>query len=209
MSPQGKGIQANRGFCGDVFRTIAGTQLQGEHLSLLPEGNHQCGSPCASDAVPGERDGSTAPTWSDRSSGAPGATGWGRLFSRNERAGHEFRYQASSSANADAYKASGLAAPSAVEVASHLKLSDGEMRRLMTLLLREKTLIRMGTEELYIHRTALEGLRAQIRELHGQALDVARFKKITGLPRKYAIPLLEHLDRERITRKNGGRRVVL
>jgi hypothetical protein len=69
MSPQGKGIQANRGFCGDVFRTIAGTQLQGEHLSLLPEGNHQCGSPCASDAVPGERDGSTAPTWSDRSSG--------------------------------------------------------------------------------------------------------------------------------------------
>lgn len=113
------------------------------------------------------------------------------------------------SANADAYKASGLAAPSAVEVASHLKLSDGEMRRLMTLLLREKTLIRMGTEELYIHRTALEGLRAQIRELHGQALDVARFKKITGLSRKYAIPLLEHLDRERITRKNGGRRVVL
>jgi hypothetical protein len=41
--------------------------------------------------------------------------------------------------------------------------------------------------------------------VHGQALDVARFKKITGLSRKYAIPLLEHLDRERITRKNGDR----
>ena len=108
-----------------------------------------------------------------------------------------------------AYEASGLAAPSAVEVASHLKLGDGEMRRLMTLLLREKTLIRMGTGELYIHRAALEGLRTQIRELHGQLLDVARFKQITGLSRKYAIPLLEYLDRERITRKDGDRRIVL
>jgi selenocysteine-specific elongation factor len=113
------------------------------------------------------------------------------------------------SAVSAAYEASGLAAPLAVEVASHLKLSDSEMRRLMTLLLREKTLIRMGTDELYIHRAALEGLRRQIRELHGQLLDVARFKQITGLSRKYAIPLLEYLDRERITRKDGDRRIVL
>jgi selenocysteine-specific elongation factor len=113
------------------------------------------------------------------------------------------------SAIAAAYEASGLAAPSAVEVASHLKLSDGEMRRLVTLLLREKTLIRMGTDELYIHRTALEALRAQIRALHGQVLDVPRFKQIIGLSRKYAIPLLEYLDRERITRKDGDRRIVL
>jgi selenocysteine-specific elongation factor len=110
---------------------------------------------------------------------------------------------------ASAYEASGLAAPSAVEVASNLKLSNGEMRRLMTMLLREKTLVRMGTDELYIHKTALQGLREQIRELHGQALDVAQFKQITGLSRKYAIPLLEYLDRERITRKDGDRRIVL
>ena len=113
------------------------------------------------------------------------------------------------SAIAAAYEASGLAAPSPVEVASNLKLADGEMRRLMTLLLREKTLVRMGTEELYIHRAALEGLRTQIRQLRGQVLDVARFKQLTGLSRKYAIPLLEYLDRERITRKDGDRRIVL
>jgi selenocysteine-specific elongation factor len=113
------------------------------------------------------------------------------------------------SAIADIYEASGITAPSAIEVASHLKLSEGEMRRLMTLLLREKTLIRMGTDELYIHRAALEQLRAQIRELHGQMLDVARFKQITGLSRKYAIPLLEYLDRERVTRKQGDGRMVL
>jgi selenocysteine-specific elongation factor len=113
------------------------------------------------------------------------------------------------SAIATIYKISGLTAPSTVEVASHLKLGEGEMRRLMTLLLREKTLIRMGTEELYIHRAGLEQLREQLRELHGQVLDVARFKQITGLSRKYAIPLLEYLDRERITRKHGDSRMVL
>ena len=42
-----------------------------------------------------------------------------------------------------------------------------------------------------------------MRELRGQTLDVARFKQMTGLSRKYAIPLLEYLDRERVTRKDG------
>jgi selenocysteine-specific elongation factor len=45
--------------------------------------------------------------------------------------------------------------------------------------------------------------------LRGTLIDVARFKEITGLSRKYAIPLLEYLDRGRITRKQGGQRLVL
>jgi selenocysteine-specific elongation factor len=38
---------------------------------------------------------------------------------------------------------------------------------------------------------------------------VAAFKEMTGLSRKYVIPLLEYLDRERITRRSGNDRVVL
>ena len=79
----------------------------------------------------------------------------------------------------------------------------------MTLLLREKILVRLGSDALCVHHTALETLRAQMRELRAQKMDVARFKELTGLSRKYAIPLLEHLDRERITRKEGDHRVVL
>jgi selenocysteine-specific elongation factor len=52
-------------------------------------------------------------------------------------------------------------------------------------------------------------LRGRIRELRGQRIDVARFKQMTGLSRKYAIPLLEYLDRERVTRKDGDARLVL
>ena len=109
----------------------------------------------------------------------------------------------------DAYQAAGLAAPQAAEVAAKLNLADAEMRRLMTLLLRDKILIRMGAEALYIHQGALTQLRARMAELRGQTLDVAGFKQLTGLSRKYAIPLLEYLDRERVTRKDGDRRVVL
>ena len=107
------------------------------------------------------------------------------------------------------YEAAGLAAPSFSEVAAKLGLKESEMRRLMTLLLRDRILVKMGTDTLYIHNGALERLRNQMRELRGQIFDVADFKQLTGLSRKYAIPLLEYLDRERLTRKNGDKRLVL
>jgi selenocysteine-specific elongation factor len=41
-------------------------------------------------------------------------------------------------------------------------------------------------------------------------MDVAVFKEVTGgLTRKHAIPLLEYLDRERITRRVGNEREIL
>ena len=40
-------------------------------------------------------------------------------------------------------------------------------------------------------------------------IDVARFKELAGVSRKYAIPLLEYLDRERVTRRVGDERVIL
>ena len=42
-----------------------------------------------------------------------------------------------------------------------------------------------------------------------ELFDVGRFKSFTGLTRKHAIPLLEHLDHARVTRNAGGTRVVL
>jgi selenocysteine-specific elongation factor len=76
-------------------------------------------------------------------------------------------------------------------------------------LLREKILVQMGSENLFMHHEALARLCSEIKELHGQTLDIARFKQITGLSRKYAIPLLEYLDRQRITRKVGDQRLVI
>jgi len=40
-------------------------------------------------------------------------------------------------------------------------------------------------------------------------LNVATFKDLIGVTRKYAIPLLEYLDRERVTQRVGDERVIL
>ena len=126
--------------------------------------------------------------------------------SQSKSAAADYKQQ---TAIAAIYEAAGLAAPSSSEVAVKLGLKESEMRRLMTLLLRDRILVKMGTDALYIHNGALENLRGQMRQLRGQTFDVADFKQLTGLSRKYAIPLLEYLDRERLTRKNGDKRLVL
>jgi selenocysteine-specific elongation factor len=107
------------------------------------------------------------------------------------------------------YRQAGLSAPLISEAAAMLKLKEGAMRALVTLLLREKILVQMGSENLFMHHEALARLRAEISELHGQTVDIARFKQITGLSRKYAIPLLEYLDRQRITHRMGDQRLVI
>jgi selenocysteine-specific elongation factor len=80
----------------------------------------------------------------------------------------------------------------------------------MTLLLREGVLVKLG-EELVFHRTALERLRQMVAAEKSKTarIDVGRFKDLAGVTRKHAIPLLEYLDRERITRRVGDIREIL
>ena len=110
---------------------------------------------------------------------------------------------------ASAYLAAGLATPSVRELAQQLRLSEPETRHIITLLLREKSLVRMGSDDAFVHAKAIEQLVARLVSMRGKRLDVAGFKTLTGLTRKHAIPLLEYLDRERITRKQGDERVIL
>jgi selenocysteine-specific elongation factor len=65
---------------------------------------------------------------------------------------------------------------------------------------------------LIFHRGALDGLRETLRKFkaeHGSKLDVNAFKDLTGVTRKYAIPLLEYLDLQRVTRRSGDAREIL
>lgn len=110
---------------------------------------------------------------------------------------------------AEEFRSAGLATPLIAEVAARLELSAAEIRRHMTTLLRDKTVVKMGNDEVYIHNDALNTLRAQLAGMCGKTLDVSGFKQLTGVTRKYAIPLLEYLDRERVTRKDGDRRLIL
>jgi len=111
----------------------------------------------------------------------------------------------------EAFAKAGLAVPSVKEVWAQLKIDTVRAEKLLQILLREKVLIRVSAELIY-HREALDSLAAllaQYKKSKGDKIGVPAFKELTGVTRKYAIPLLEHLDRQRVTRRAGDERVIL
>jgi selenocysteine-specific elongation factor len=110
----------------------------------------------------------------------------------------------------DAFVTAGLKVPALQEVLTGLKVDRARAQKIVTLLLRERVLIKIS-DELVFHRIALEQLRSQIsaQKAKSSRMDVALFKEMTGVSRKYAIPLLEYLDRERVTKRVGDAREIL
>jgi selenocysteine-specific elongation factor len=80
----------------------------------------------------------------------------------------------------------------------------------MVLLTREKKLIKVS-ETLFFHADSIEQVKSKLREYKKQKdrIDVPTFKQLADVTRKYAIPLLEYLDRERVTRRSGQVRLIV
>ncbi|HLJ51309.1 MAG TPA: selenocysteine-specific translation elongation factor [Bryobacteraceae bacterium] len=107
-----------------------------------------------------------------------------------------------------AFASAGLAVPPVNEVLTKSGVEGARARSLLQILIREKKLVKVS-EELVFHSSALQQLRELLSRHKGQRFAVPEFKEWTGISRKYAIPLLEFLDRERITRREGDSRLVL
>jgi selenocysteine-specific elongation factor len=110
----------------------------------------------------------------------------------------------------DAFLAAGLAVPSADEVLAKVKIDRNRARQIVQLLVREGRLVRV-TSELMFHADSIQELRQRLlsRKASSPRMTVSEFKEMTGITRKYAIPLLEFLDRERVTRREGDVRVIM
>ncbi|MGH9514765.1 MAG: selenocysteine-specific translation elongation factor [Terriglobales bacterium] len=109
-----------------------------------------------------------------------------------------------------AFSSAGLKVPALKDVLGSLKIDKARAQKLVTLLLRDKVLIKVS-EDLVFHQGALQELRKNLaaQKSHSSKIDVGKFKDLTGVSRKYAIPLLEYLDRERVTKRIGDERVIL
>ncbi|MGH9384123.1 MAG: selenocysteine-specific translation elongation factor [Vicinamibacterales bacterium] len=114
---------------------------------------------------------------------------------------------------AEVYRAAGLTPPDAATLASLCKATPRIIESMTALLTRERVLARVDT--LLFHSEALQTLRKDVTAMKnavagGRAtVDVAQFKDRFEVSRKFAIPLLEYLDRERVTRREGDVRVIL
>ncbi|HWN08202.1 MAG TPA: selenocysteine-specific translation elongation factor [Pyrinomonadaceae bacterium] len=117
---------------------------------------------------------------------------------------------------ASSYRKAGLALPSVeqvLEVAGVAVAHRTHGRKILQRLIDNGTLVRIQGET-FIHAQALEDLKRLLSDYASKheperLIDVAAFKDLAGVSRKYAIPLLEYLDRERITRRAGEGRIIL
>ena len=110
----------------------------------------------------------------------------------------------------EAAREAGLAGIDLGEVAGRGPVARPPLERVARVLLAERVLERVGDGPLVL-REHLDAFKARVRETFppGSRLDVAAVKEMTGLSRKFVIPLLEYLDRERLTRRAGSDRTVL
>jgi selenocysteine-specific elongation factor len=103
-----------------------------------------------------------------------------------------------------------LAPPDLAVAAADMRVDAVVADRMAALLVRRRRLLRL--DGLYFHSERLEELKREVqamKEAGAVGVDIATFKERYGITRKYAIPLLEYLDRERVTRRAGASRVIL
>jgi selenocysteine-specific elongation factor len=114
------------------------------------------------------------------------------------------------------YEKAGLEAPSLERALQDAGVSQAQRthgRKILQLLIDNGTLVRVQGE-MFFHAQTLDSLQGMLRRYASEheperLIDVATFKELAGVSRKYAIPLLEYLDLARITRRAGDKRMIL
>ena len=111
-----------------------------------------------------------------------------------------------------AYRNAGFAPPALPDAFTNAGLDNTRGRKILQLMLDSGSLVKVHGDMLF-HQEALDALiqklRARAVTQPDRSIDVGSFKELAGVSRKYAIPLLEYFDRQRVTRREGDRRIVL
>ncbi len=116
----------------------------------------------------------------------------------------------------EAYNKAGVEAPSIEELMTQAGVAVAQRahaRKVLQLLIDSGKIVRVQGDML-MDAGALERLKQKLQEYGAtkepdRLIDVAAFKELAGVSRKYAIPLLEYFDRARVTRRAGDKRVIL
>jgi selenocysteine-specific elongation factor len=108
------------------------------------------------------------------------------------------------------YRESGCQPAPASDLPDMLRQDAAEVRKVYFWMLKERILIKVS-DELTWHHRAIDEIKNKIRSAFkpGDKFGVAEFKDLVGMTRKHAIPMLEYLDRERVTRRQGNDRIIL
>jgi selenocysteine-specific elongation factor len=107
------------------------------------------------------------------------------------------------------FREAGAAPPSPEEALARWGVKGSEKHELFQILVADRTLTRVK-ESLFFHAQALRSVQEQLVALLRQKKEIgpADFKDLFGVSRKYAIPLMEYFDAQRVTVRVGERRVL-
>ncbi|MFN2431785.1 MAG: selenocysteine-specific translation elongation factor [Gemmatimonadota bacterium] len=107
------------------------------------------------------------------------------------------------------YARSGLEPPDPAQAITEIGAPPREGRALLDRLVEEARLTKLGAG-LYFHAAPLLAARERVRALLAgrPAASVGELKDLLGVSRKYLIPLLEHFDREGLTRRTPAGRTL-
>ncbi len=98
------------------------------------------------------------------------------------------------------------------EGANGTKSDKSHARKIFQLLLNSGEIVKIS-DEFYFAKNEIDNLVAKLKDFAAKSsdklIDVPAFKDLAGISRKYAIPLLEYFDRERVTRRAGDKRLIL
>ena len=111
-----------------------------------------------------------------------------------------------------AYRNAGVAPPALADAFTNAGLDNTRGRKILQFIIDSGSLVKVHGDMLF-HREALDALiqklRAHAANQPDRSIDVGSFKELAGISRKYAIPLLEYFDRQRVTRREGDRRIIM
>ncbi len=107
----------------------------------------------------------------------------------------------------DAYLNSGLTPPYFKELSKSLDVEISRAKDVLMLLVDEGLIVKVK-EDLYFNSLAVEDLQQKLVDFlvsHGE-ITTPQFKNMTGVSRKYLIPLIEHFDAKNVTIRIGDSR---
>jgi selenocysteine-specific elongation factor len=114
------------------------------------------------------------------------------------------------------YTKAGLEAPKTEDVLAEVSRTAGvnpQTSRKVFQMLRDSGEITQISNEFYFAKPVIDDLTGKLRTFASttpdRLIDVPKFKELAGISRKYAIPLLEYFDREKVTARRGDRRYIL
>lgn len=117
--------------------------------------------------------------------------------------------QAVADALEQCFKAAQYQPPSVDEALAAQQLNAGENRALVQVLVDQDKVVRLKGD-LFYHRDVLADIEQQLCRYLGQhgEITAGAFRDMLNISRKYAIPLLEHFDNQRLTMRIGDKRVL-